>query len=156
VRDDVAGKGLTPVTGPDAGPGARLDEKARELLDGRTMAVLATRRPDGAPQSSVVWVLRDGDALLFSSTARRQKVRNVAVDPRVSVSFFDPENPYLSYEIRGTAELLPDDERTLPRALSQKYLGTDPPREEPGEVRLVIRVTPDRVVRFAPEAGGES
>jgi PPOX class probable F420-dependent enzyme len=106
--------------------------------------VLGTVRPDGSPQTSVVWVLRDGDALLFSTLARRQKARNVAAVPRVSISVYDAANPYLSVEIRGTAELLPDPERALPHALSHKYLGTDPPKGEPGEERLVIRVTPSR------------
>jgi PPOX class probable F420-dependent enzyme len=126
-----------------------LDETARRLLDDRNVAVLGTVRPDGSPQTSVIWVLRDGDTLLFSSLARRQKARNLAADPRVSVSVYDAANPYVSVEIRGTAELLPDPERTLPLALSHKYLGTDPPQDEPGEERLVIRVTPERVALFS-------
>lgn len=126
-----------------------LDPTVRRLLDGRNFATVATTRPDGAPQSSVVWVARDGDALLFSTTATRQKVRNLRADPRISVSIFDAENPYESAEIRGTAELVPDDEKRLPYELSHKYLGVDPPRAEPGEVRLIIRVTPEKVLRFS-------
>lgn len=125
-----------------------LDETVRRLLDDRNVAVLGTLQPDGSPQTSVVWVLRDGDALLFSTLARRQKARNLAADPRVSISIYDAANPYVSVEIRGTAELTPDPERALPRALSHKYLGTDPPKDEPGDERLVIRVTPVRVTKF--------
>jgi PPOX class probable F420-dependent enzyme len=126
-----------------------LDETSRRLLDDRNLAVLSTLRPDGGPQTSVVWVLRDGDALLFSTLARRQKARNLAADPRVSVSVYDAANPYVSVEIRGTAELLPDPGRELPRALSHKYLGSDPPQDEPGDERLVVRVTPERVIGFS-------
>jgi PPOX class probable F420-dependent enzyme len=125
-----------------------LDETARRLLDDRNVAVLGTVRPEGSPQTSVVWVLRDGDALLFSTLARRQKARNLAADPRVSVSVYDAANPYVSVEVRGTAELAPDPERELPRALSHKYLGTDPPEDEPNDERLVIRVTPTQVTKF--------
>jgi Pyridoxamine 5'-phosphate oxidase len=39
------------------------------LLDGRNYAVLATVNPDGSPQTSVVWVGRDG-ADLFSTVVR--------------------------------------------------------------------------------------
>jgi hypothetical protein len=64
--------------------------------------------------------------VLFSTTAGRQKARNLARDPRVSLTVFDTANPYQSAEIRGTAELIDDSEKTLPRQLSQKYLGEDP------------------------------
>jgi hypothetical protein len=34
------------------------DEQTRTLLDGRSFATVATLGPDGAPQTSVVWILR--------------------------------------------------------------------------------------------------
>lgn len=124
------------------------DETVREILDGRNFATLATVGPDGAPHSSVIWVKREGDTVLFSTTAGRQKARNLAKDQRVSVSVFDLENPYSSVEIRGAAELVVDEDKRLPRELSHKYLGEDPPLAEPGETRLIIRVAPEKVLRF--------
>jgi PPOX class probable F420-dependent enzyme len=126
-----------------------LDASVRELLDAKNFASVATLGPAGAPQNSVVWIKREGDAVLFSSTAGRQKVRNVQRDPRVSLSVFDLANPYTSVEIRGTAEILPDEDKRLPRELSHKYLGIDPPAEKGDEVRVIIRVVPERVVHFA-------
>jgi PPOX class probable F420-dependent enzyme len=127
-----------------------LSDPVRRLLDGKNFATVATLGPGGSPQASVVWVKRDGDAILFSSTAGRQKVRNLTEDPRVSVSIFDLANPYDSVEIRGTADLAVDEHKSLPRELSQKYLGEDPPKAEPGEVRIIVRVTPEKVIRFTP------
>ena len=125
-----------------------LDEVTRKLLDGRNFATVATLNPDGGPQASVVWILRDGDTVLFSATADRRKVRNLARDPRISLTVFDTANPYQSVEIRGTAELTEDAGKWLPRELSQKYLGENP-RPEPDEVqRLIVRVTPQRVNAF--------
>jgi PPOX class probable F420-dependent enzyme len=124
------------------------DETVRRILDGKNFATVATVRPDGAPQSSIVWVKREDDTVLFSTTAGRQKTRNLTNDPRVSVSIFDIENPYMSVEIRGTAELIVDEDKRLPRELSHKYLGEDPPRAEPDEIRLIVRVTPQKVIRF--------
>lgn len=124
------------------------DADVRRILDGRNFATVATVRPDGGPQASVVWVARDGDTVVFSTTAGRKKARNLARDPRISVSIFDAGNPYDSVEIRGTAELIPDDDKRLPYELSHKYLGQDPPLAEPGESRLIVRVTPERLVRF--------
>ena len=121
----------------------------RALLDGRNFAAVATLGPDGAPQNSVVWIKREGDAVLFSSTDGRQKVRNLRRDPRVSLSVFDLADPYTSVEIRGTAEILPDEGKRLPHDLSHKYLGIDPPAEKDDEVRVILRVTPRWIVGFS-------
>ncbi|MEU0411682.1 PPOX class F420-dependent oxidoreductase [Streptomyces griseorubiginosus] len=129
----------TPVTFGDS---------VRALLDGKNFASVATLGPDGAPQNSVVWIRREGDTVLFSSTDGRQKVRNLRRDPRISLSVFDLANPYTSVEIRGTAEILPDEEKRLPRELSHKYLGIDPPAEKDDEVRVIIRVVPRKIVSF--------
>jgi predicted pyridoxine 5'-phosphate oxidase superfamily flavin-nucleotide-binding protein len=42
-----------------------LPPMTRRLLDLSTYAALATVNGDGSPQSSVVWVRRDGDELLI-------------------------------------------------------------------------------------------
>ncbi|MER5788690.1 PPOX class F420-dependent oxidoreductase [Streptomyces sp. NPDC001980] len=131
---------ITPVT---------FDDSLRALLDARNFASVATLGPDGAPHNSVVWIKREGDTVLFSSTDGRQKVRNLRRDPRVSLTVFDLANPYHSAEIRGTAEILPDEDKRLPHELSHKYLGIDPPAEKDDETRLIIRVVPRRVVAFS-------
>lgn len=128
--------------------GTTFDQTVRTMLDGRNFATVATVGPGGTPHSSVVWVEREGDTVLFSTTAGRQKARNLARDPRISVSLFDLENPYSSVEIRGTAELIADEDGRLPHRLSHKYLGEDPPLAEPEEIRLIVRVTPAKILRF--------
>ncbi|MFF1638691.1 PPOX class F420-dependent oxidoreductase [Streptomyces sp. NPDC058251] len=128
---------------------ASFDDSVRTLLDGKNFASVATLGPDGAPQNSVVWIKREADTVLFSSTAGRQKVRNLRRDPRISLSVFDLANPYTSVEIRGTAEILPDDAKRLPYELSHKYLGIDPPAEKDDEVRVIIRVVPRKIVGFS-------
>ena len=124
-------------------------DSVRALLDAKNFASVATLGPDGAPQNSVVWIKREGDAVLFSSTEGRQKVRNLRRDPRISLSVFDLADPYTSVEIRGTAEILPDDDKHLPHELSHKYLGIDPPGEKDDEVRVIIRVVPRKIVGFS-------
>jgi PPOX class probable F420-dependent enzyme len=125
------------------------NEEIRKLLDGRNFATVATLNRDGGPQTSVVWIVREGDTVLFSTTAGRQKARNLARDPRVSLTVFDTANPYQSVDIRGTVELIDDSEKSLPRKLSQKYLGEDPPAEPEEVLRLIIRVTPQKVTGFS-------
>ncbi|MCT9078750.1 PPOX class F420-dependent oxidoreductase [Streptomyces fulvoviolaceus] len=125
------------------------DDSVRALLDGKNFASVATLGRDGGPQNSVVWIKREGDTVLFSSTDGRQKVRNLRRDPRISLSVFDLANPYSSVEIRGTAEILADEGKRLPHELSHKYLGIDPPAEKDDEVRVIIRVVPRKIVGFS-------
>ena len=126
-----------------------LDDDARHLLDAKNFAVVSTLLPRGEPQTSVVWIKRDGDAVLFTTTSHRQKARNIARDGRVSLTVIDSENPYHSLEIRGIAELIPDPEKRLSFELSHKYLGVDPPGESEDERRLIVRVMPERVIGFS-------
>jgi PPOX class probable F420-dependent enzyme len=128
----------------------QLKDSIRQLLDAKNFATVATVNPDGGPQASIVWILRDGDVVLFSTTSTRRKARNLERDPRVSLTIFDLANPYHSVEIRGTAEVTEDPARTLPQQLSQKYFGEDPPPEPDDVVRLVVSVTAERVVEFSP------
>ena len=58
--------------------GFELSPAAAALLDGRNYAVLATVNPDGSPQTSVMWVGRDGSDVLFSTVEGRRKHRNKA------------------------------------------------------------------------------
>ncbi|MGW2097425.1 hypothetical protein ACWCPX_06880 [Streptomyces olivaceoviridis] len=48
---------------------------------------------------------REGHSVFFSSVGRRQKVRDLRRDPRISRSVFDLANPCHSAEIRGVAEI---------------------------------------------------
>ena len=128
---------------------AAFDEATRSLLDGRNFATVATINPDGSPQTSVVWILREGDTVAFSTTAVRRKALNLARDPRISLTVFETGNPYHSVEIRGTAEMTEDTGKSLPTALSRKYLGEDPPPEPDEVIRLIVRVTPERINTFS-------
>ena len=125
------------------------DAATRELLDGRNFATVATINPDGGPQTSVVWILREGDAVLFSTKATRHKARNLARDPRISLTVFETGNPYHSVEIRGTAELTEDPEKSLPGLLSHKSLGEAPLPAAADVTRLIVKVIPEKINTFS-------
>ena len=128
---------------------AELSEAARALLDGKNFAAVATLNEDGSPHTSIVWIAREGDMVLFSTTAGRRKGRNLARDPRISLTVVDAQNPYRSVDIRGVAELIEDRDKLLPRRLSHKYLGEDPPAEPGDVVRLIVAITPHKVTGFS-------
>jgi PPOX class probable F420-dependent enzyme len=125
------------------------NDATRTLLDGANFATLATLNPDGSPHTSVIWVKREGDTVLFTTTTARKKGRNLARDPRVSLSIFDAAAPYSYVEIRGTAELTVDEARLLSKELSHKYLSEDPPAEPDDVVRLIVRVVPEKITGFS-------
>jgi PPOX class probable F420-dependent enzyme len=120
------------------------NEETRRLVDGRNFATIATIDPDGSPHASIVWVMSDGDSVLFSTTRDRRKGRNLARDPRVSLSIFDRDDPYRYVEIRGTVELTVDEGKALPPELGLKYGRTSPPEAE-DVVRLIVRVIPEKI-----------
>jgi PPOX class probable F420-dependent enzyme len=129
--------------------GITLNDEIRRLLDGRHFAVLATINPDGAPQTSAMWVGRDGDDVLFSTVAGRRKHKNVERDPRMSVTILDSGDPYNYVELRGRATVEEDVGRAVDISLSQAYDGTDPDPDPPGAVRLVLRMEVDKATGYA-------
>ena len=124
-----------------------LPQRAREMLDGRNFATVATLQPDGQPQTSVVWVRRDGDDVLFSTIKGRRKYANMIRDPRLSVLVVDAADPYSYTEIRGMAEITDDPAAELIEELSRKYTG-EPFGDRPGERRVIVRVRPEHVVSY--------
>jgi PPOX class probable F420-dependent enzyme len=131
---------------------ARLTEKVRTLFDDRNFAVLSTLEPDGTPHSTVVWVERDGDDLLFALPRSRRKTANLRRDPRASVVIFDAASPYESVQVQGTATLQDDPEGTLIDKLSHKYTGGPYPGfAGPDPEWVTARVTAEKV--FSPWPG---
>jgi PPOX class probable F420-dependent enzyme len=123
------------------------------LIDGPSFAVLATIQPDGRPQQSVVWVKRDGNDILFSTTRGRRKELNLARDHRCSLLINPSDAPYSYLEVRGTVSTTEEGGRALIDELAGKYLGSDRYEWDDGtdNVRVVVRIAPDKVVYLAPQ-----
>lgn len=126
-----------------------LSDAVRGLLDDVNPAVLGTVNSDGSPQTSVVWVCRDGDDLLISSAAGRRKDRNLRREPRASLTVYDRKDPLRYVEIRGRATVTEDVGRELAVRLAEEYEGPGAGQVyldlPPEVVRIVIRITPDHV-----------
>src|SRR5438067_12526193 len=81
----------------------------RYLLDGQ-FATLGAVGADGRPQLSEVWFLADGDTVGISLNTARQKTKNLVANPAVSLLLLDLAVPYRYLEIRGDAEISPDED----------------------------------------------
>ena len=117
-----------------------------DLLERPLFAHLATVRPDGAPQSSVMWFAWDGSRIRMTHTRTRQKFANLADEPRVALSIADPEDGYRYVEVRGRVEAIEDDDdkASFYKALQSRY-GEDYEVTDV-DVRIVITVAPETFI----------
>ncbi|MEV5491032.1 PPOX class F420-dependent oxidoreductase [Streptomyces bobili] len=129
---------------------AELSDSLKALLDSPVFINVATLQPDGSPQVSPVWVKRDGDDVLFSTTVDRQKYKNLTRDPRVTFVVQPADSPYTYAEVRGTAEMSTEGARELIDELSVKYTGKQYADFNPASAndadRVIVRIKPRKVV----------
>src|ERR1700744_1623261 len=93
-----------------------------DLLEQPVFAHLATVRPDGSPQSSVMWFAWDGSRIRLTHTRTRQKFANLTKEPRGPLALHDPADQYRFLENRGKGEENEDDpEAEFYRALQRRY-----------------------------------
>jgi PPOX class probable F420-dependent enzyme len=126
----------------------QLPDAANDLLDGPHTAILATSNRDGRPQSSVIFVKRDDDAVLFSTIRGRLKTRNMERDPRVSLLVLAHSGNYL--EIRGHVDITDDPEKTLLHEMYEHYMNGATPPPEPEAERVIVRVHPEKLYFWPP------
>jgi len=109
---------------------------------------LATTDSDGAPHLAAVWAVWFDDQLCFSTGRRSRKGRNLAADPRCSLSC---ESAVESVVLRGRARRVvePDELGRLLAAYAAKYGGDGVPPDEP-----VYAVRPETVIALI-EADGQ-
>jgi PPOX class probable F420-dependent enzyme len=110
--------------------------------------VLGTIGASGRPQLSATWFLADGETVKISLNTTRQKVKNLRAEPKVSFLIFDPANPYRYVELRGDAEITPDDDYAFADQVGAKYGSDLRERDQPGETRVVVAIKPTRVVTW--------
>jgi PPOX class probable F420-dependent enzyme len=126
-----------------------LPESHADLLERPTFCHLATIRPDGSPQSSVMWFSWDGSRLRMTHTKSRQKFANLGKEPRVALSIADPEDQYRFVEIRGVVESIEDDDETASfyKALQRRYDNEYEVMD--ADVRVIITIKPQQYVAVA-------
>ena len=116
----------------------------RDLLDGE-FATLGTVGPDSRPQLSEVWFLAEGDTVATSLNSSRQKTRNLRANPAVTVFLLDLAVPYRYLEIRGDAEITPDDDYAFADKLGAKYQADLRAHDQSGQSRIKVTIRPVRI-----------
>ncbi|HEX4254466.1 MAG TPA: PPOX class F420-dependent oxidoreductase [Streptosporangiaceae bacterium] len=121
-----------------------IPESHRDLLDAQ-VATLATIGPDGRPQLTEVWFLAQDGQIKISLNNSRQKTKNLHRNPAATVLILDLANPYRYLEIRGDAEVVPDDDYSFAAQVGAKYGEDVRDRDQPGDTRVAVTIHPTRV-----------
>jgi PPOX class probable F420-dependent enzyme len=122
-----------------------LTESQIALLRAKSFGAVATLRGSGMPHTSLVWVDTDGEHVVFNTKTTRAKGRQLARDPRVSITVFDPADPYKYFEVEGTAELELGGAADHMHELARKYTGED---WSDVSDRVIVKVKPERVFGY--------
>ena len=117
-----------------------------DLLQKKAFANLSTVNADGSPQVTPVWVDFDGTHVLVNTAKGRVKTKNLEREPRVALAISEPENPYRYLGIQGrVTEITESGADAHIDKMAHKYMGKDYPFRAPGEVRVIVKIAPDKV-----------
>jgi PPOX class probable F420-dependent enzyme len=124
-----------------------LDEDAVRLAKGKNHATVVTLMPDGQPQALLTWVDTDGEHILVNTEPQRQKARNLARDPRVTVLIRAEDDAHDWAEIRGhvARTITGDEARRHIDELARKYTGKDYQSPVGPQGRVILEIVADKV-----------
>ena len=131
-----------------------IPEQYRDLIDGPIVVTLTTLMPDGQPQSTIVWCNSDGRHILVNTAAGRQKPKNIALDPRVTIMAIDTTSPYRRLEVRGVVvEASEEGAVEHINQLARLYTGNEsyyggaaPADMAEKETRIMYKIKPTHIV----------
>lgn len=135
---------------------AEIPASAQALLGTDAVAHVWTQNPDGTPQVSVVWVLVQGDEILFGTDSASRKARNLARDPSIILSIEDTERNERGFQrhllIRGSALIEPTMASSVVDDLCRKYVGlsSHPLNLRDSATAVTVRVRIDRISGVGP------
>ena len=126
-----------------------LPQSVKTLLSDKAFGHVVTLNSDGKPQLTMVWMDVDGDEVLFNTADGRKKPQNLRQDPRIIVSVQDRNNPQAYAIFHGKARITEEGADAHIDKLAKRFLGADKyPYRQPGEKRLLVRISVDRIGGF--------
>ena len=136
-----------------------LHEGVKELIRSGALGHLVTTNADGSHQVTCVWVGVDGDDLMTAHlNPGQQKVKNVAREPRVVISFegteIQPPGLLQYLVVHGRARVTEGGAPELLQQLAHRYLGPNvpfPPIPDPPP-GVIVRVAVARLGGIGPWA----
>lgn len=128
-----------------------LPQSVKTLLLDKAYGHVVTSDGQGKPQVTMVWMDVDGDEVVFNTAEGRRKAQNLRRDPRIIVSVQDRSNPQAYAVFHGKARVTDTGADEHIDKLAQRFLGVDKYQfRQPGEKRLLVRISVDRIGGFGP------
>jgi PPOX class probable F420-dependent enzyme len=122
-----------------------------DLLDS-SFATLATISRDGTPHQTEIWFLHEDGQIRISLNDSRAKTKHLMARPQCSLMILDLQNPYRYVDVRGTAQIAPDDDYVFADRVGAKYDSDLRQHDGPGDKRVVITIEPTSI--FAVDMSG--
>jgi PPOX class probable F420-dependent enzyme len=142
---------MAPISAKDAEkerPMTKLEREHLEFLEQPFVGVVTTLRADGSSHNTVVWIDVDEGKPSFNTARGRAKAKHLERDPRAAVTVVDPNDPYKWLAIDGRAELTTDGANEQIDKLAFKYEGRESFDRPAEQIRVKVRITPDRVTTY--------
>ena len=128
-----------------------LPQSVKTLLLDKAYGHVVTSNGEGKPQVTMVWMDVDGDEVIFNTAEGRRKTQNLRRDPRIIVSVQDRSDPQAYAVFHGKARITETGADEHIDKLAKRFLGADKYQfRQPGEKRLIVRISVDRIGGFGP------
>lgn len=128
-----------------------LPQSVKTLLLDKAYGHVVTSNSDGKPQVTMVWMDVEGDEVLFNTAEGRRKAQNLRQEPRIIVSVQSRSDPQAYAVFHGKARVTETGADEHIDKLAKRFLGADKyPFRQPGEKRLLVRISVDRIGGFGP------
>ena len=129
-----------------------LPQSVKTLLLDKAYGHVVTSNGEGKPQVTMVWMDVDGDEGLFNTAEGRRKAQNLRRDSRIIVSVQDRSNLQAYAVFHGKARITETGADEHIDKLAKRFLGADKYQfRQPGEKRLIVRISVDRIGGFGPK-----
>jgi len=127
---------------------ARLNEKAKKLIEGKNFAFLAVTLSDGKPLVTPVWIDHERDLVLVNTAVGRVKQKHAGKGKDLSIAIADQNNMYDHVTIQGrVVEQTREGADAHIDKLANKYTGAKKyERSSPTEQRVIIKIEPLRII----------
>ena len=129
-----------------------LPQSVKKLLQDKAYGHVVTYNDKGTAQLTMVWMDVEGDDVLFNTSEGRRKSQNLRRDPRTIVSVQDRNDPQAHAVFYGKARVTEAGADEHIDKLAKRFLGADKyPFRQPGEKRVIVRISVDRIGGFGPK-----
>ena len=129
-----------------------LPQSVKKLLQDKAYGHVVTFNTQGNPQLTMVWMDVDGNEVLFNTAEGRKKLQNLRRDPHIVVSVQDRNDPQAYAVFHGKGRIDETGADAHIDKLAKRFLGADKyPFRQPGEKRLIVRISVDRIGGFGPK-----